>query len=366
MKSADGNPPANALGGGVTEAELTEAINKSGYPLQSVVVDRVLAGLSEGDVNCTVQEEWPFEDRDSGQVRQLDALVDCQVAVGEAYAAPERPRRAQDYIRTYLDLLIECKQSELPFVFFIRQSPTGEVPTIAGLSIRELSLKEADDDDLAVGMSAYDALGIWDLDFAKHPITAISMTRVQRKGHSLELSGEDAFRGLALPLLKAVDYFVQESEPDRHRLYQDLRMVVPLVVLRAPIVAVRMKQEKAVMEAVPWVRVLRTEPGSDSRFQLSHSKSFDVVHVDHLKSYISMVLDAATEFSVRVRDFAMQLLTGEALWGFETEEGDEAVEPLPFRQLKAPLSDSQFDKLMSMRWREVHGQIEGLPQSQGG
>ena len=46
MKSQARNPSSNALGGGVDEAKLSEAIAKSGYPLQSAVVDSILETFS--------------------------------------------------------------------------------------------------------------------------------------------------------------------------------------------------------------------------------------------------------------------------------------------------------------------------------
>jgi hypothetical protein len=59
------NPASNILGSGVTEAQVAEAISKSGYPLQTLVVKDSLNSFS-------VEEEWSFIDADTGTLRTID------------------------------------------------------------------------------------------------------------------------------------------------------------------------------------------------------------------------------------------------------------------------------------------------------
>jgi hypothetical protein len=76
--------------------------------------------------DMTVQEEWVYLDRDSKELRALDihARVDLYDVT-----------RTQPRIRPQLDLLVECKQSELPFVFFLSPEKLShlEFPAVAGL-----------------------------------------------------------------------------------------------------------------------------------------------------------------------------------------------------------------------------------------
>ena len=102
MKKTDDNPVTNRLGSGVTEEKLDVAIVKSGYPLQTKVALQLKKEFH-------VQEEWSFIDNKTKDIRTIDLLAEK-----ELYNRKEHPR-----VRPTLDLIIECKQSELPFVFFL-------------------------------------------------------------------------------------------------------------------------------------------------------------------------------------------------------------------------------------------------------
>jgi hypothetical protein len=75
----------------------------------------------------SVQEEWSYVDRDSSDLRSLDILAGQELF--DLHTNPQ-PR-----VRPELNLLIECKQSQLPYVFFLAgETPWGaEIPLIAGL-----------------------------------------------------------------------------------------------------------------------------------------------------------------------------------------------------------------------------------------
>lgn len=213
MRVHPNNPSSNVLGGGITADQLSNAIAHSGYPLQSQVVDSVLAALQAEDLTAHVQEEWSYIDSDENQVRNLDALISAELHK-RTPANSEEPKEPSEYLRFTLDLLIECKQSELPFVFFVR--PTGSNrPTLGGMPHRTISVRTGHDDaEFLVEMSIDDALGTYDLPLSNPELTAIAMTRAHRRGKDLELSGDEAFRGLSLPLLKAESHYLAMAEPD--------------------------------------------------------------------------------------------------------------------------------------------------------
>jgi hypothetical protein len=230
MDEAAGNPPTNRLPGGVTDQGILAAIESSGYGLQSVAADKIIATAEEmlgterppldGSVRSRVdcQEEWAYIDADSQETRQLDGLIALDVTSAEYKPYPDSPRET---IRCSLDLLIECKQSELPFLFFMRRANTGDVPRIVGLPHEWLSIGTDDHPDIHLGMRPYDALGFYSLPLARRPSTAISMTKAQWKsGSVLQLSGEDVFRGIALPLSKAVRYYETMIKPKEPTLYR--------------------------------------------------------------------------------------------------------------------------------------------------
>jgi len=88
----------------VTEADVLDAVGKSGYPLQNVVSDYLQTATFR-----TV-EEWSYLDKESGQLRTID--VKAEKPLFEYGKGDIR-------VRPSLVLLIECKQSQMPYVFFL-------------------------------------------------------------------------------------------------------------------------------------------------------------------------------------------------------------------------------------------------------
>jgi len=111
MEQSANNPTANILGSGVTEADLAEAIRHSGYPLQTVIANYLRNRFM-------VQEEWGYVDRDTRELRTIDILAQDRLYDLSA---------EQPYARPILNLIIECKQSDLPFVFFFPQLHIGSL-----------------------------------------------------------------------------------------------------------------------------------------------------------------------------------------------------------------------------------------------
>jgi len=64
------NPRTNRLVAGVTEADVLDAVGKSGYPLQNVVSDYLQTATFR-----TV-EEWSYLDKESGQLRTIDVKAE--------------------------------------------------------------------------------------------------------------------------------------------------------------------------------------------------------------------------------------------------------------------------------------------------
>jgi hypothetical protein len=119
------------------------------------------------------------------------------------------------------------------------------------------------------------------------------------------------------------------------------------------------------MEAIPWVRVIRAEPGGtdapvSQRF--SGVTSFDVVHVEFLIPYAQRILETAQEVARRVAQFAVPMITGMAVVADEADE-KHTREPAPslggegpplFVGLAPNMTNEEFDQWMRKRWREAH------------
>lgn len=130
MEQTFNNPPTNVLGAGITESNLANAIQQSGYPLQTIIANYLRS-------NFSVQDEWGYIDRDTKELRTIDIFA--QRALYDIY-------EEQPLIRPSLNLMIECKQSELPYIFLL--SPTQpwllDFPIIAGLGQDEIQITTDD------------------------------------------------------------------------------------------------------------------------------------------------------------------------------------------------------------------------------
>lgn len=108
-KHVPANPNTNKLPAGIAEADVHSAITQSGYPLQNI------AGDYCEKAGFRTIEEWSYLDKDAEPLRTIDVKAEKPLF--------EYQKGSETKIRPNLILLIECKQSELPYVFFLSQRP---------------------------------------------------------------------------------------------------------------------------------------------------------------------------------------------------------------------------------------------------
>lgn len=120
------NPVRNALHDGLPLEDLKQLVRHSGYPLQAAVAKAM-------QEHFNVTEEWGYPDRNTQEHRSLD--------VYGFKILPEQSRNGRP-VRTYVVLLVECKQSVLPYFFFqsvtYEDRPIPMFPTIAGSPVWSL------------------------------------------------------------------------------------------------------------------------------------------------------------------------------------------------------------------------------------
>ena len=237
-----------------------------------------------------VVEEWGFSDRDTKEHRSLDI-----------YAFRALP--AGDGLTPRLHLLIECKRSDLPYVFFrpgVQKVPV-QFPPILGLPHFEFEL----DGNRFREVSAAEFFGVSEFPFAaKDPSHAVTFSRAERKGKGYELSGEVPFNKVMLPLASAVQHFraVFNGKSDSPLI------VIPVCVLDAPMVVASGTPETPVLRAEPWVRVAHQEVvDGPSRWRWEHYTG-DFVHRGFLNSYLrNHAMPFAEGVSARLRAFRAAL-----------------------------------------------------------
>jgi hypothetical protein len=292
MDSVSNNPKTNALAAGLSDSDVSAAITSSGYPLQVVVAQQLQQS------GYYVQQEWSYVDSDSGSLRAIDA-----VASKELWDY----KKGQPRTRPALALIIECKQSPLPYVFFSSGKPrrASHFPLVAGLAHDDV-IVGTDDNQSTWSFSIvttlsldHDAFLVTDPPFASN-----TFSKCVRKGNTLELSGSDIYSSVVLPLLKCARHFKSVEHPVDTAYYFDLHVTIPIAVIDAPLIAVEVETAAHKLTLTPWVRLYRHEYlGSAARFDREQVLAIDVVHKDFLSHYLSNHLQP---FAERVAGLAMK------------------------------------------------------------
>ncbi|HEB3532456.1 TPA: hypothetical protein RZC51_003999 [Burkholderia cenocepacia] len=337
MDATPDNPARNTLNAGVTEVALLDAIAKSGYPLQTRVAENLSAHFH-------VQEEWSYRDRDSNALRTLDMLASKPLF---------DMRGSHPRVRPQLNILIECKQSDLPFVFFdTRHRPRlSNFPVLAGLKSNTIEL--VTDDDLSTWtLPILNALGLDRHEFvADVPISSTFSKCARRSGGGVELSGEDSYNGVVLPLIKATSHFENAESPRPTFAYFDAHLTIPVAVLNAPMVLVQTTNAQPTARMTPWVRVARHEYDGDTEdWRKDRLWAIDVVHEDYLNIYIEQhVQPFAEEFARLALEHDAELA---ACQGFCSGLGKDSYRQIANRLSPRPLMHKPR-RTAGIAWRIV-------------
>jgi hypothetical protein len=282
MNTAPDNPLTNALGAGINVSMVEKAIEVSGYPLQLIVAKNLSPQFS-------LQEEWSFVDPDSGAARTIDLVASKRLF---EFKEPQ-PR-----VRPSLNLVIECKQSDLPYVFFLSDSYPWlpDFPVISGLKTRDIVITSDDDP------SSWTFRPLHVLELDRHPFLreavplCITFSKCVRKGNDLTLSGSDPYQSLVFPILKAVWHFDRTRRPPSTAYYYDCEMVIGLGIIDAPMIGVRLNASGYKTELLPWVRVIRHQPWKGRhKYDCSRVFGIEIVHKDYLTTYIEQHLKPFAE-----------------------------------------------------------------------
>ncbi|GIE94912.1 hypothetical protein [Paractinoplanes rishiriensis] len=311
--------PWEDLPGRVSQAKLEDAIERSGYPFQALVSDQIRQILGS---SARIQEEWPFVDRESGQVRSTDIFAQIPLAAEQLRNSALMDKK----VRPVLNLLVECKKSELPYVFFMRKTAPSSAytfPEVAGLPSTDIIFDSVDEsgkpirDDVDCAISLHDSLGFYQFPFfgMPHGFVSVSLAKATEKGGKVELSGEDVYRSLALPLFKAADFVKESVTPTRDQAVFDCHFVVCLAVVRAPMFGALAHDGDFGVTSAPWFRACRIEPKIDlGGVEEGHVRYFDVVHDSFLEQYLSELRHSFESAASRVLRHNEIIASGKGIW----------------------------------------------------
>lgn len=219
MNEHPDNPASNKLSNAISDADVLTAVERSGYPLQMVVSRYLRKALD--DFN-QVKEEWSYVDQDSKETRTIDILAEKPL-----YDKTDNSNRR---IRPALTLLMECKQSDLPYIFFLSEGLwwLPFFPMFCGLFGDAVRVKQNLNTGLGkivktpVTTSIPNGLGLDVHGFVRQPPAwSLTLSKCVRKGKEIVLSGSESYLNIVLPLLKAARHYHEIEKPPATAHYFD-------------------------------------------------------------------------------------------------------------------------------------------------
>ena len=292
MNGTSNNPALNRLGPGVTAAQVQQAVQLSGYPLQRVVTELLMDTFK-------VTEEWGFADRATQELRSLDLF---------AY----RRLRKTPRLQVEAALLVECKRSTLPFVFFEAVAPRlpAGFPLVAGLRGRNPEVHASARGSRTLQIAEF--MRLQDFDFISNgPPMCSYFARSERKGKSLDMSGSVPFNQIVLPLISAAEYFMKLWQRVGSRdQWVPASVVHPVCVVDGPMVLARGGPKATELLLCPWVRILRQEAAREQREGFWRHHVVDFVHRDYVSAFLEENFLPFTEQFAERAVAAERFLTG--------------------------------------------------------
>jgi len=284
---ATNNPSTNKIGSGLNVKKIQDAVLNSGFPLQTQIANLLRSKFH-------VQEEWTYIDPDSKELRAIDILANMMLWNKEEFTPSLR-------IYPNLSLVIECKKSELPHIFFIcpKQKWIPYFPLLAGLRKTDLIDITTDDSASCYKTRIIEALSLDSHQFFKEPECSNLFTKCVRKGKQIEFSGTESFHGIVLPLLKAMRQLKIAYAPKPTTAFFHFNIILGIGIIDGPMVGVYISEKSPKLKFLPWVRIVRHEIGEKPDiFQSNRLFAIDVIHKDFFKEYIDNdLIPFAEEFS---------------------------------------------------------------------
>jgi hypothetical protein len=290
----------------MTQTDIKEAITSSGFPLQ-VAISRRLNAI-EGYPAVEVFQEWTYVDPVEQKQRALDIVLELKL-----------PFDPKDQTYAELAMLIECKASRQPLVFFEAPAPYDlkehrSYPKIAGLKRDRIKL------NVATGLPPYvmivpqQLLAFKTFSTSTNPAAhAHIYTKVVHDKGKLGTSGADVYNSIVLPLAKAGLHYAQIKEPAAQHTFFRAYAVFIVAVIDGPIVYSPLDGSDLLL--APWIRLSKHEL-SESPIPAYRDSllTIDFVHADYFERYLTeYIIPFADQFAVRIKRQAKVLATGEGV-----------------------------------------------------
>lgn len=311
---SDERPLADHLPAEMGEDALREAVERTDLALKVTIADLLRKG------RFWVEEDWTWADPRTGAERALDLVA---ASGGEWHDSDAGS------VRLVCCLPTECRQSQGPYLGLPAATPPPlnfHPPMTQQYRIDLYS----DDNKRYRSVNTLDLLGLKSHPYLTEPPVMYSLCHARLHDDRIEVTSEDTVSSLLHPLAQGSrryrEYW-QAIEMGRDKAHV-VRLIFPLVVVSAPLLALHGGESSSEFEPVPWMRVLRrqTVGGSDAQDRLGVGlDAIDVITAEYLRTYVNEHLapfvEAFSAAFAQIQDFALE--------GCATLPGLKKGEPLP-------------------------------------
>jgi hypothetical protein len=256
-----------------TADEIVSALGRTGYILEHQVTQVLRsAGFSDVDINYT------FPDAQTEKSREIDVRV----------AVEHRIKRPPVDLTVRVELIVECKNSQNPFVLIGEERPKyGNYVYYAGYWSF---------DPLGFGFPKYRlASANLELELGRLPESALrssfygnQLVRMNRHGGAWRADNSSVHDSILYPLAKAVKYvqdmdlYDEDEDVDPPWEAPWITYTFPMMVSSGSVFTASVTSESVDVEQVGWATLSRSFSAQD----VPHQLYVDIVSFDFLESYL--------------------------------------------------------------------------------
>jgi hypothetical protein len=278
-----------------TDKEIMQAIEESGYLMEQHVATQLET------LSFHIKTNSAFEDPDEGKSREIDVLAIKRVAVNESAK-----------VAAFVELIVECKNSNNPLVFITRPKNRADVHSKAEHFRYPVKYEMAK--DLGGGRSSLRELdGFFHLGFAnihyrhRQLTKAVQFCRIDRKGGGWHANHGGLYDGLFYPIAKAVTARLAKvprgKGPDD---WKYIWLLFPIIVTSGELLVVDSTKTNSLPQPHTWVGFSRELQSG----KLSGTYELDFVHQNQLEKFVDECINPLGELAKELvetkADFLLQ------------------------------------------------------------
>jgi ABC-type transporter Mla MlaB component len=276
-----------------TNDEIMAAIRQSGYLMEQHVATQLET------LNFHIRTNVAFEDPDEGKSREIDVSAIKRVAFNESAI-----------VAAFVELIVECKNSNNPLVLITRPKNEGDAKTT--FKQFRFPMKYEMRKDLGGGkamfreISAFSHLGFDKIHYRHlQPIKAVQFCRIDRKGNSWHANHGGLYDAVFYPMAKALTARLAEIPKGSNRDDQKyIWLLFPIVVTAGELLVVDSIKADPVPEQRDWVSFSRELKSG----KLSGNYALDFVQQDQLEKFVRECIDPLGELAKELVETKTNLL----------------------------------------------------------